>query len=173
YRASSFTKHARSPSAARASPSTASAFACCAVSATVSPRSVLSRCRARPSSRMPSPSGQARHFNAKRLGFAGRLRVQRERMHGTREFARKRRIYHAMTFDPALPFEGLRHNIDPKVRLPARPMAGMALMQMRFVLDLEAFGKESFAQLVGDNLPCSHVTALNLASTFRQCRARS
>ena len=42
----------------------------------------------------------------------------------------KRRIYHAMSLDPALPFEGLRYNIDPEMRLAARPVAGMALMQM-------------------------------------------
>ena len=36
----------------------------------------------------------------------------------------------AVAFDPALPFEGRRHNIQPEVRLAARPVAGMALMQM-------------------------------------------
>jgi hypothetical protein len=55
------------------------------------------------------------------------------------------------------------------MRLAGRPVAGMALMQMRFVLDLEAFGKESFAQLVCDNLPDCHVAALNLSTAFRQC----
>jgi len=105
----------------------------------------------------------------KKLAFARRLRVDRERMHGTGEFARKRRIYHAMALDPALPLEGLRHNIHPEVRLAARPVAGMALMQMGLVLDLEAFGKESFAQLICDNLLGRHVAALNLLNAFRQC----
>jgi hypothetical protein len=91
-------------------------------------------------------------------------------MHGTGEFARERRVYHPMALDPALPLEGLRHNIYPKMCLAARPVAGMALMQMRFVLDLEAFGKESFAQLVCDNLPGCHVGALNLSTACRQCR---
>ena len=93
-----------------------------------------------------------------------------ERVHGTGEFARERRVYHAMALDPALPLEGLRHNIHPEVCLAARLVAGMALVQMRFVLDLEAFGKESFAQLVCDNLPGCHVAALNLSTAFRQCR---
>jgi hypothetical protein len=43
-------------------------------------------------------------------------------------------------------------------------------MQMGFVLDLEAFWKESFAQLVCDNLLSCHVAALNLSTAFRQCR---
>ena len=43
---------------------------------------------------------------------------------------RQNRINHAMAFDPALPFEGLRHDIDPEMRLAARPVAGMAFMQM-------------------------------------------
>ena len=46
------------------------------------------------------------------------------------KFRGKRRIYHAMTFDPALPFEGGRYDIDPEMRLAARPVAGVALMQM-------------------------------------------
>ena len=93
-----------------------------------------------------------------------------QRMHGTGELARERRVYHAMALDPALPLEGLRHNIYTEMRLAARPVAGMALMQMRFVLDLEAFGKESFAQLVCDSLPGCHVAPLNLSTAFRQCR---
>ena len=51
-------------------------------------------------------------------------------MHGALKFRRQRRIYHAVALDPALPFEGRRHNIHPEMRLAARPVAGMALMQM-------------------------------------------
>jgi hypothetical protein len=98
--------------------------------------------------------------------------VNGERMQGTGEFARQRGIYQAVALDPALPLEGLRHNIHSEVRLAARLVAGMALMQMGFVLDLEAFGKESFAQLVCDNLSGCHVAALNLSTAFRQCRDR-
>jgi len=43
---------------------------------------------------------------------------------------RQRCINHAVAFDSALPFEGGRYDIDPEVRLAARPVAGMALMKM-------------------------------------------
>ena len=63
-------------------------------------------------------------------GFPRRLRFYRQRMHGAGEFRRQRHIYHAVAFDPALPLERRRHNIDPEMRLAARPVAGVALMQM-------------------------------------------
>ena len=53
-----------------------------------------------------------------------------ERVDGARQFRGKRRINHAVALDPALPFEGGRHDINPEMRLAAGPMAGMALMQM-------------------------------------------
>ncbi|GAB6997557.1 hypothetical protein JCM18382A_23250 [Bradyrhizobium sp. 17-4] len=56
--------------------------------------------------------------------------MDRQRMHRAGKFLRQRRIYHAMAFDPALPFEGRRHNIYPEMRLPAWAVAGVALMQM-------------------------------------------
>jgi hypothetical protein len=56
--------------------------------------------------------------------------VDGECVDGACEFGRQRCINHAMAIDPALPFEGLRHDIDTKVRLAARPGAGMAFMQM-------------------------------------------
>ena len=62
--------------------------------------------------------------------FTGRLRSDRQRMDGAGQFRCQRRIYHAMTLDPALPFEGRSYDIYPEMRLAARPVAGMALMQM-------------------------------------------
>lgn len=62
--------------------------------------------------------------------FGRCLRVNRECMHGIREFLSQRRINHAMALDPALPFERLRYNINTEMRLAARPMPGVALMQM-------------------------------------------
>lgn len=62
--------------------------------------------------------------------FPGGARMDRQGVHGGGKFLRQRRIYHAMAFDPALPFEGRRHNIKPEMRLAAWPMAGMAFMQM-------------------------------------------
>jgi hypothetical protein len=62
--------------------------------------------------------------------FPRGLRVDGERMHAIREFLGQCRINHAMALDPALPFERLRHNINAEMRLAARLMPGMALMQM-------------------------------------------
>src|SRR3954470_4045096 len=39
-------------------------------------------------------------------GFSRRLRLDGKRVNGALEFRGKRRIYHAMALDPALPFEG-------------------------------------------------------------------
>jgi hypothetical protein len=63
-------------------------------------------------------------------GFPRRLCLDRQRMDGIGEFRSQNRIYHAVAFDPALPFERRRHDIDPEMRLAARPVAGVALMQM-------------------------------------------
>ena len=62
--------------------------------------------------------------------FARRLRVDGERVHGTRELGGQYRIYHTVALDPALPFEGVRYNINTEVRLAPGAMPGMALMQM-------------------------------------------
>ena len=82
--------------------------------------------------------------------------MDRQRVHGAGEFRRQCRVNHAMTFDPALPFEGRRHDIDPEMRFAARMVTRMAFMQMRFVRDVEAFRRESFTQLVYDSVPCAH-----------------
>jgi len=63
-------------------------------------------------------------------GFARRLRVDGKCMDGAGEFTCQCRINHAMAVDPALPFEGLRHDINPEMSLAARPVAGMAFMQV-------------------------------------------
>jgi hypothetical protein len=63
-------------------------------------------------------------------GFPWGLGLDRQRVYRVVEFRRKRCVNHAVAFDPALPLEGRRHNIDPEMRLAARPVAGMALMQM-------------------------------------------
>lgn len=61
-----------------------------------------------------------------------------------------------MTFDPGLPIEGLRYDIDPEMRFAARPVARMAFMQMRFIGNVETFGNESFVQLFYDLIFCGH-----------------
>src|ERR1700692_4675769 len=98
--------------------------------------------------------------------------MHRGRMHGATEFRRERRVNHAVALDPALPFEGRRYNIHPEVRLTAGSVAGMALMKMRFVSNLEAFGEERFAQLVCDSVPGAHGGGIKSADLFRQWRCR-
>jgi hypothetical protein len=99
--------------------------------------------------------------------------MNRKRVHGACEFVRKRRINQAVALDPALPFEGVGHDINTEMRLAAGPMAGMALVQVRFVLNLEAFRCESFAQLIGDSLSDVHPGGNTSIRFFRQwCVAR-
>ena len=62
--------------------------------------------------------------------FSRRLCLDRQRMHAARKFRGKRRINHAVTLDPALSFEGGRHNIHSEMCLAAGPVAGMAFMKM-------------------------------------------
>ena len=62
--------------------------------------------------------------------FSRRVGVDRQGVHGAGEFRRQRGVNHPVTFDPALPFEGRRYDIQPEMRLAAGPVAGMALMQM-------------------------------------------
>jgi hypothetical protein len=46
------------------------------------------------------------------------------------QLLRQQRIDHAVAIDPALPFERLRHNINPEMRSAAGPMAGVSLVKM-------------------------------------------
>jgi hypothetical protein len=82
--------------------------------------------------------------------------VDGKRVHPSREFAGQCLIDHAVTLEPALSFEGLRHDINPKMALPACPMSGMALVLMGFVNDPNALGRESLDQLSCDNLLHAH-----------------
>jgi len=61
-----------------------------------------------------------------------------------------------MTLDPGLTFEGLSHDIDPVMSLSAFPVPGMACMLVRFILHLEALGRESLGQLLCDGIGGSH-----------------
>lgn len=77
-------------------------------------------------------------------------------MNTAREFRCQQSIHHAMTVDPALPFERIGYNMYPEMCLAARSVARMTLMQMRFVDNIEAFGTESFAQFLRDVIFCGH-----------------
>jgi hypothetical protein len=47
-------------------------------------------------------------------------------MHATLELCRKRFVHHAVALDPALPMEGIRHDIHPEMSLAAFPMTGVS-----------------------------------------------
>ncbi len=88
--------------------------------------------------------------------FTGRVSVECQRVNRACKFGCQKRIYHAVAVDPGLPIERLRYDINPEMRLAARPMACVALMQMGFVNNIEAFGNESFAQFFYDLIFCGH-----------------
>jgi hypothetical protein len=66
-----------------------------------------------------------------------------KRMDAALELVGECRIDHAVTFKPALSAERPRHNIKTEMRLTARPMPGMSLVQMGFVFDMQALRRES------------------------------
>ena len=84
-----------------------------------------------------------------------------ERVHAAREFARERGIYHAMALEAALSAKGVRYDIECEMRFAARPVPGVSLVPMRFILDMKAFGRESVAQLFRDQIACVHGTSMN------------
>jgi hypothetical protein len=83
-----------------------------------------------------------------------------ERMHATGKFVRQCRIDHAVAFEPALPAEGLRHDIYAEVGLAAGPMPGVTFVPVGFVFNAYVIGRESFAQLFSDEILGSHPAAL-------------
>jgi len=78
----------------------------------------------------PSDLGERIGRPVKLACFSRRLRLDRQRVHAARQFRGQRRINHAMTLDPALSFEGGRHDIQPEMCLAARLVASMAFMKM-------------------------------------------
>jgi hypothetical protein len=66
------------------------------------------------------------------------------------------RVDHAVAFKPGLTVERLRYNIEAEVRLAARPMPGMPLVQMGFVFDVQALRRESRDKLSRYNVLHSH-----------------
>jgi len=66
------------------------------------------------------------------------------------KLTRKCLVDHAVPLDPALSTECLRHDMNPKVRLAARPVPGVALMLMRFIHNVEALRRECSRELFGN-----------------------
>src|SRR5437667_4926124 len=82
--------------------------------------------------------------------------VDGERVHAAFEFIGKRLVYHAVAFEPRLAAKGFRHDRDPEMGLPARPMSGMAGVQVRFIDHVEVRGREGFGQLRHDKVADAH-----------------
>jgi hypothetical protein len=87
--------------------------------------------------------------------------VNRQRVHAAGKFTHKCGIDHAMALDPGLSGERIRHDIDPEMRFPARPVAGVAFMVVGFIDHPQAFGGESFEQFLCDDILDRHSGALD------------
>src|SRR5437763_1320235 len=61
-----------------------------------------------------------------------------------------------MTLDPALPPEGLRHDINPEMRLSTGAVPGVAFMLVGFINDAQALRRESLRQLLRDDVGGAH-----------------
>ena len=83
----------------------------------------------------------------KSAAFFRGSRMNGERMDAAFEFVRQRCVDHAVAFKPGLSAERLRYNIEAEVGLAARPMPGVSLVQMGFVFDVQALGRESRNEL--------------------------
>ena len=82
-----------------------------------------------------------------------------KRMNAAPKLVDKCRVDHAVAFKPGLPAERLRYNIKAEVRLAARPMPGMSLVQMGFVFDVQALRRESRNKLGRYDVLHSHCQA--------------
>jgi len=78
-------------------------------------------------------------------------------MHAAGKLGGERRVDHAVALEPALPAEGLRHDIKPVVGLAARARAGMAGVLVGLVLNPQTLGCESLLQLFGNPFLGTHV----------------
>lgn len=88
--------------------------------------------------------------------FIRRVGVNGKSVHAPGEFRREQRVDHAVAVDPALPFESLRHDINPEVSFVAGLVAGMTFVQMRLVEDVKAFGMKSRVQFLRDDVSGCH-----------------
>ncbi len=76
--------------------------------------------------------------------------MDRQRMDAGRKLDREQLINHAVAFEPALPAERLRHNIDPEMGLAAGPVPGVTGVILRLVLDVQALRRKRGVELLGD-----------------------
>ncbi len=96
--------------------------------------------------------------------------MNRQRVHAGFKLGGERRVDHAVAFEAGLPSEGVRHDIHSEMRLPARPMSGMAFVVMRLVHHAHARRMESLGQLSCDLFSNAH--AARLAAVMRAGQSR-
>ena len=82
--------------------------------------------------------------------------MNRQRMHAACKLPRQRRVDHAVALDPALSAEGFRHDIESEMGFAARPVSGMALVVMGFILDAQALRRKGRRQLCRDGIVHCH-----------------
>ena len=76
--------------------------------------------------------------------------MDRQRVDAAGKLPRKRLIDHTMAFDPGLPAERFRHDMDSEMSLPARSGAGVALVLMRFIQNIDALRRKGRNELFGN-----------------------
>ena len=91
-----------------------------------------------------------------------------KRMNAAPELAGECRVDHAVALKPGLSAERPRYNIKAEVRLAARPMPGMSLMQMGFVFDVQALRRESRNKLSRYNVLHSHCQVRIIQAPWQQ-----
>jgi hypothetical protein len=98
--------------------------------------------------------------------------MDRQGVNAAGKLTRKGLVDHAVPVDPALPTERFRHDMNSEMRLPARPMTGMALMPVRLVNHIEALRRERGGELFGDLVPDLHEIQLGgLCIPVNRCEA--
>jgi len=79
------------------------------------------------------------------------------------KFAGERGIDQAVALDPALPSEGIRHDIHPEMSLAAGTMPGMSFVPVGFILHPQALRGESRGQFLCDEILHGHSCAIAYA----------
>src|SRR5437588_558995 len=102
------------------------------------------------------PEGRIRGLNGV---LARRRGVNGKRMHAALDLSRERFVHHAVALDPALPSEGVRHNINPEMGLAAFPMAGVAGVLVGLVEHVELCRCEGPSELLQDGVAGIHGSA--------------
>ena len=95
-----------------------------------------------------------------RAAFARRRGVDGKGVDAGCELTGKYRVDHAVALQPALSAEGLRHDMNAKMGLPARPMPGVPRVLVGFVDHVEGLRRESLGQLLCDEIGGPHAARL-------------